>query len=270
MSQLAAVLPPVVPRSSASLVRSQPLAAPTWTWEPSERWVRGWVDDVAVVDSRRPILVWEPRARVAEYGFPIADVRTDRLVPGEPPAGGYYRPALPARRWFDLVLGERRIRAAAWNWDVDELEGFIAFSWYPGVLDHWTEEDEVVFAHPRDPHHHVDALPSSRHIVVTDRGGQRLADSTSSVVVYETGLPPRYYLPRTDVDWTALRAIDGWSECPYKGQAVEHWATASSPDREIAWSYPDPLPVVAPIAGLVAFYSERVDIDVDGIRTASR
>ena len=216
----------------------------------------------------RPILVWEPGAKVPEYGFPLEDVLTELLVPGEPPVADYYRPKLPARRWFDLVDGDRRVAAAAWTWDIDELDGFIAVSWYPGVIDRWTEEDEVVFAHPRDPRNRVDALASSRHVEVRE-GDRILAESRSAVIVYETGLPPRYYFPREDVDWATLRAVDGWSECPYKGEATEYWASAARPDRQIAWSYPDPLAVVAPIAGRVAFYSERVDVLVDGVTVRS-
>ncbi|MDF2507287.1 MAG: hypothetical protein K0Q52_1146 [Microbacterium sp.] len=255
---------PVQPRSSGQLARRVPLVAPTWTWEPSERWLRAYIGDTAVVDSRRAVLVWEPVAKVPEYGFPVDDVRTDLLVEGEPPAASYYRPKLPARRWFDFVDGDRRVASVAWTWDLDELDGFIAVSWFPGVIDQWTEENEPVFAHPRDPRNRVDALSSSRHIVVRD-GDRLLADSHRPVVVYETGLPPRYYVPRADVEWSALREISGWSECPYKGHASEYWAAADRPDREIAWSYPAPLPVVAPIAGLVAFYSERVTVAVDGV-----
>ncbi|MBW9108964.1 DUF427 domain-containing protein [Microbacterium trichothecenolyticum] len=254
----------VHPRSSDALVRRPPATSPTWAWEPSQRWLRGYLGDTAVVESRRAILVWEPGAKVPEYGFPLDDVRTDLLVPGDAPASDYYRPRLPARHWFDLVDGERRVPAAAWTWDLDELDGFIAVTWFPDVLDGWTEEDEPVFAHPRDPRNRVDALTSSRHVVVRE-GDRVLADSHAPVIVYETGLPPRYYLPRTDIVWSALRAISSWSECPYKGRATDYWASASGPDREIAWSYPAPLPVVAPIAGLVAFYSERVTVEVDGV-----
>ncbi|WP_341947633.1 DUF427 domain-containing protein [Microbacterium sp. LWH11-1.2] len=268
MSETAATLA-LAPRESARLVRRVPLTAPTWRWEPSERWLRGWVGELAVVDSRRPILVWEPDAKVPEYGFPLADVRTDLLVPGEPPAAAYYRPRLPARRWFDLVVSGRRIPSAAWTWDVDELDGFLAVTWFPGVLDRWTEEEDRVFAHPRDPRNRVDALSSTRHVVVRD-GDRVLADSRHPVIVYETGLPARYYLPAEDVDLSALTEIDGWSECPYKGEASRYWATADRPDREIAWSYPAPLPVIAPIDGRIAFYSERLDITVDGVAVAGR
>ncbi|MET0860366.1 MAG: DUF427 domain-containing protein [Microbacterium sp.] len=252
------------PIASDRIVRRDPPLPATWTWEPSRRWVRGWVGETAVADSRRPILTWEPGAKVAEYGFPVEDVRSDLLEPGDPPTVAYYRPRRPARRWLDLVLDDRRIPAAAWTWDLDELDGFIALSWYPGVLDRWTEEEDAVFAHPRDPHSRVDTLTSSRHVVV--REGERiLADSTEPVIVYETGLPPRYYLPPSDVDWSSLRPVTGWSECPYKGEASQYWASADELDREIAWSYPAPLPVVAPIAGLIAFYSERISVEVDGV-----
>ncbi len=258
----------IEPRTSDVLLRREPLVARTWRWEPSERWLRGWVGDLAVVDSRRAVLVWEPGAKVPEYGFPSEDVRTDLLTPGGPPASPYYRPKLPARRWHDLAVGDRRIVSAAWTWDLDELDGFIALSWYPGVLDRWTEEDEPVFAHPRDPRNRVDALTSSRHVVVRD-GERVLADSRTPVVVYETGLVPRYYLPREDVDWSALQPAGAWSECPYKGEASQYWARAGDAEREIAWSYPDPLPALASIAGRVAFYSERVTVEVDGIAVAA-
>ncbi|BDV31812.1 DUF427 domain-containing protein [Microbacterium terricola] len=260
---------PVRPVSSPALVRRDPPPPATWTWEPSQRWLRGYAagpgGEVAVVDSRRPILVWEPGAKVPEYGFPAADVRTDLLVPGEAPREAYYRPKTPARRWFDLQLEERRIPAVAWVWDHDGLDGFFGVTWYPGVLDRWTEEDERVFAHPRDPHSRVDTLRSSRRIVVRD-GDRVLADSVASVIVYETGLPPRYYLPREDVVSGELESVDRWSECPYKGEATEYWATVGDPEREIAWSYPDPLEAVSALAGRVAFYSERVTVEVDGVQ----
>jgi uncharacterized protein (DUF427 family) len=253
----------VEPISSDRIVRRDLPPSSRWAWEPSTRWVRGWVGEIAVADSRRPVLVWEPGAKVPEYGFPADDVRTDLLVPGEPPTAAYYRPKAAARRWFDLVVDDRRVAAAAWTWELDELDGFIALSWFPGVLDRWTEEEDAVFAHPRDPHNRVDALASSRHVVVRD-GDRILAESSSAVIVYETGLPPRYYLPPEDVDWSLLQSVTGWSECPYKGNASQYWAGIDAPGREIAWSYPAPLPVVAPITGLIAFYSERVSVEVDG------
>lgn len=117
----------------------------------------------------------------------------------------------------------------------------------------------------RDPHHRVDAVPSSRHVVVRD-GDRVLADSTATVAVYETGLPTRWYLPRADVRTDALERSDTVSECPDKGHATEYWALRR-PDGvvDVAWSYPDPFPAVGAVRGLVAFWGERVTVEVDGV-----
>ncbi|MGG7463025.1 DUF427 domain-containing protein [Plantibacter sp. YIM 135347] len=268
MTALPTTQAPVLPTSSPNLVERFPSYPSTWSFTPSSRWLRGFVDDVAVVDSRQQILVWEPRAKVPEYGFPLEQVRTDLLVPTEPPASdrGFYRPRRPAKSWFDLRLGERLVEHAAWTWDVPELEGFIAVNWFHDVLDRWVEEDEQVMTHPRDPYNRVDAIPSSRHVVVT-HDGQVIADSHSPVLVFETGLPTRYYLPRADVDLDRLTPSETWSECPYKGYATDYWAL---PDAEgvledVAWSYPEPKAPVGPIVDRIAFYPERVSITVDGV-----
>ncbi|MET0447378.1 MAG: DUF427 domain-containing protein [Aeromicrobium sp.] len=268
---------PATPRSlppqTAGLVRRFPSYPEVWSFEPSARWVRGIVDDVTVVDSRHQILVWEPRHKVPEYGFARGDVRTDLLVPGEPPAAdrGFYRPRRPPAEWFDLRVGDRIVRHAAWRWDVPELADYLGVNWFAGVLDRWLEEDEVVMTHPRDPFSRVDALPSSRHVVVSYRG-RVLAESADTVIVYETGLPPRYYFPPEAVDLSALEPSATWSECPYKGYATRYWslpASAGEPGiTDVAWSYADPKPVLSVIAGRIAFFSERVDLVLDGV-TAS-
>ncbi|MFZ4894897.1 DUF427 domain-containing protein [Plantibacter sp. Mn2098] len=261
------VPPRALPQAGPNLVARFEYPS-TWSFSPSERWLRGVVGEVAIVDSRDQILVWEPKAKVPEYGFPLAQVRTDLLVETDaPPADrGFYRPRRPARTWYDLHVDGRIIRHAAWTWDIPELEGFIAVNWFHDVLDAWYEEDERVITHPRDPCNRVDALPSSRHVVVS-HDGRVIADSTDAVLVFETGLPTRYYLPRNDVDLTALGASTTWSECPYKGFATDYWTlpNAEGVDEDAAWSYPDPKYPVAPIAGRIAFFPERVQITVDGV-----
>jgi uncharacterized protein (DUF427 family) len=90
--------------------------------------------------------------------------------------------------------------------------------------------------------------------------GETLAESTRAVVLQETGLPPRYYLPREDVRMDLLEATDFSTRCPFKGEA-SYW-TARIGDEVltgIAWSYLDPLEDRQDIAGLIAFYGERVD-----------
>ena len=129
-------------------------------------------------------------------------------------------------------------------------------------MDRWMEEDEIVFGHPRDPHKRVDALPSSRHVTVS-LDGQVLADSHTPVLLFETGLPTRYYLRQEDLVSPDLRPADHQTMCPYKGIADRYWSLPTA--ENIAWSYTDPVPAVQNIAGRVAFYNEFVDLVVDGV-----
>jgi uncharacterized protein (DUF427 family) len=238
------------------------------TWEPSERWVRGTKDGTTVVDSRRPVLVWEPGVAVPLYAFPTEDVRTDLLRPAAKPETGSHSGSTV---FYDLVLDGRTIANAAWSFPGAELSGHIAFEWFRRTgrgLDHWYEEEEEIFIHPRDPHKRIDALRSSRRVQV-EIGGRVVADTTAPVLLFETGLPIRYYLPRADVRLDLFTGTELRTGCPYKGTA-EYWsltdAGESGVPENVAWSYPDPLPAVAAIEAHIAFYNEAVDIIVDGRR----
>jgi uncharacterized protein (DUF427 family) len=235
--------------------------------ERCEKWVRAFVGDVAVVDSRAPVLCWEEHFPVPGYAFAADDVRTDLLRPSStgPPRGpSFHLPKGPVVEWFDLVLGDRVLEHVAWRRDDPAVADLLVLSWQPGLVDRWQEEDEVVRGHPRDPHSRVDALPSSRHVEVS-LDGVVLADTTSPVLLFETGLPTRFYLPADDVDLGALTATSTTSHCPYKGDADRYWSVAGREDAaDIAWSYSAPFPAVGPITERVAFYDELVDVRVDG------
>ena len=237
--------------------------------ERSDKWVRAYVDGVEVVDSREPVLFWEDDFPVPGYAFARQDVRTDLLAPaqGDPPREPFFfLPKGPVSAWFDLTVGERRIPHAAWVRDTPELRDLLVLSWQPGVLDRWLEEDEPVGGHPRDPYKRVEALASSRHVVV-ELDGIRLAESNRPVLLFETGLPTRYYLPPEDVEQAVLAPTGHRSMCPYKGDADRYWSVVGRPEAaDIAWSYTAPTPAVAKVAGLIAFYNELVDITVDGDR----
>lgn len=233
--------------------------------EISDKWVRAMVGETAVVDSRAPMLFWEPEFPVPSYAFDPGDVRTELLTqsaagPDGPPR--FYSPKGPVAQWFDLHVGDRVIPHAAWTRDDPALEGRITFTWEPGALDRWLEEEEEVHSHPRDPHKRVEALPSSRHVTVS-LDGVLLADTTDPVLLFETHLPTRYYLPRADVRLEHLGQGSNHSHCPYKGFAEDYWDAPGRPS--VAWSYPDPYPAVARIKGRIAFYNELVDITVDGV-----
>ena len=132
---------------------------------------------------------------------------------------------------------------------VDGLDDTVRFEW--SALDAWFEEDERVFVHPRSPYTRVDALRSTRTVRVESKGVV-LAESSSPVLLFETGLPTRYYLNRTDVDFTHLVPSDTVTACPYKGTTSGYWS-ARVGDRihpDVAWCYDFPLREVLPIAGL--------------------
>ncbi|HET9649388.1 MAG TPA: DUF427 domain-containing protein [Microlunatus sp.] len=236
--------------------------------ELSERWVRGWIGDLAVVDARGALLFWEDDFPVPNYAFEPADVRTDLLQQRSGPPTGipwFFGPHGPVSVWYDLVLADRRIPGVAWERDDPAVAGRIIVCWAPGLLDRWTEEDEQVAGHPRDPHHRVDALHSSRHVVVS-LDGRLLGETRDPVLLFETNVPTRYYLPEADLVAEALEPSRARSQCPYKGTADRYWSIRGVPDAsDVAWSYSDPFPAVGAIAGRVAFYNELVDFTVDGV-----
>jgi len=236
--------------------------------EGIDKWVRAYVDDVAVVDSRAPLLFWEEEFPVPAYAFPRSDVRTDvlRETRSDPPRQPwFFLPHGPVAQWYDVTVGARTVPHAAWVRDTPELSELLVLSWQPGVLDRWLEEDEVVSGHPRDPHKRVEAIASSRHVSV-ELDGVLLADSRRPVLLFETSLPTRYYVPVEDVNHAVLEPTANTSLCPYKGVADHYWSVAGNPGAaNIAWSYSAPLPAVAKVAGLVAFYNELLDITVDGV-----
>ncbi|MBA2813083.1 DUF427 domain-containing protein [Streptomyces sp. KM273126] len=254
---------PTTPFPTARAVRVTPEGL---LWEPSERWVRGRKGDVTVVDSRHPVLVWEPDVPVPLYAFPRAEVREDLLRQAKnPPTGAH----TGSRIFYDLEVDGDLFENAAWTYPADDLGGHIAFEWFRRSgkgLDHWYEEEEEIFIHPRDPHKRVDAVPSSRHVRV-EIAGTVVADTRRPVLLFETGLPTRYYIPREDVRLDLFDPTDHSTRCPYKGTA-EYWSLRGDTDvaPNVVWSYAAPLPAVGAVKGLLAFYNEAVDITVDGER----
>ena len=238
-------------------------------WEPSARWVRGLKGGVTVVDSRHPVLVWEPALPVPQYAFPREEVREDLLRPAKNPHTGTHT---GSQIFYDLEVDGEVVPNAAWTVPAEDLAGYIAFEWFRRAgrgLDNWYEEEEEIFVHPRDPHKRVDALPSSRHVRV-EVDGTTVADTRRPVLLFETGLPTRYYIPREDIRLDLFVPTDHHTGCPYKGIA-EYWSwrgDASDVPPNLVWSYPDPLAAVGPIQGLLAFYNEMVDLTVDGERQA--
>jgi uncharacterized protein (DUF427 family) len=229
--------------------------------EAGTKWVRAFVGGVAVADTRQPWLVWEVPYYPAYY-FPISDIRAGALVPT---GRKEHSPSRGDATYFRVEAGGKKIDDAAWQYTespMEELRDLVRFEW--GAMDAWFEEDEEVYVHPRDPHTRVDILDSSRRVRV-ELDGVVLADSPQPRLLFETGLPTRFYLPQTDVRLDLLEPSHSATSCPYKGTAAYWSATiADRHEPDIAWIYRTPLPESQKIAGLVCFYNERVDLYVDG------
>lgn len=195
--------------------------------EPAPKWIRGKIDGQTVIDTHRAQLVWEH-----EY-YPWWYIPTDDVA-------------------------NRSLPTTA----IEQLPDHVKVDW--SSVEQWFEEDEEVFIHPRDPYRRVDALPSSRHVVVRV-DGVVVADSHHPTILYETGLPPRYYLPADDVRLDLLSRSDTTTGCPYKGFARYWTLTVDGTEYpDLVWGYDDPLPESAPVKGLMCFYNEKVDLEIDG------
>lgn len=248
---------------------------------PVDARLRAQVGAELVVNTDRGLLVWEPRRIVPTYAVPVADVYGE-LVPWDGPAGqehgidvealGVGAKVLDPRSPFAAHTaagralsirtgGQGPLEGAAFAFDDPELDGHVALDF--AAFSSWTEEDDPVVGHPQDPFHRVACRRTSRHVVV-ELDGQVLADSRRAVLLLETGLPGRYYLPRSDVRPDVLTPSATRTECAYKGVA-SYWS-ARVGDRvvpDLAWSYDEPLTEAVPVAGRVCFWSERTDLSLD-------
>jgi uncharacterized protein (DUF427 family) len=131
--------------------------------------------------------------------------------------------------------------------------------------DAWYEEDEPIVSHPHDPYARIDVRRSSRHVRL-ELDGELLAESTRPTLLFETGLPVRFYLPREDVR-SELRPSETKTWCAYKGQATYlSPVVAGSARPDLVWFYPDPLLDAEPVTGLLCFFDEKLDVTLDGVR----
>jgi uncharacterized protein (DUF427 family) len=199
--------------------------------EPSLKRVRVYLGGEVVADTTGALLVWE-KPYYPTYYFPSGDVRTDLLVPDDELI---HSPDLGDGRGFTVKTAAKEAPGAALRYEhsqVAELRDHVRFDW--AAMDAWFEEDEEVFIHARSPYTRIDVLPSSRHVRV-EAGGVTVAESGSPRLLFETGLPVRYYLPKTHVRMDLLEPSVTVTGCPYKGQA-EYWSVrdADRPNADLA------------------------------------
>jgi uncharacterized protein (DUF427 family) len=243
---------------------------------PSPRKVRCVFAGETIAESTHVIVLRAvgKRRAIPIYYFPLEDVRMDLLTAnGEVKQDDH----IGEMSYYDLAADGRTAEAAAWMYgephntaegfeagDAPDLRGYVAFAW--NKLDAWFEEDEEVFFHARDPYKRVDCLPSSRHIKVSI-AGEVVADTTRPVLLFETGLITRYYIPKADVRQEFLRPTDKVTRCPYKGRAAYYSvAIGDQVFEDIAWWYPTATPECVKVAGgYIAFYDENCDVEIDGV-----
>jgi uncharacterized protein (DUF427 family) len=222
--------------------------------------VRVYLKGELVADTIRPFLVWE-WPYYPTYYIPESDVRAELVATGKTE----HSPSRGEGQVYDVQVGGATADAAALAYPdspLEALRGLVRLDWK--AMTEWLEEDEPVYTHPRDPYKRVDILGSSRPVRI-EVDGVTIAESSQPRILFETGLPPRYYIPLTDVRMDLLVPSDTQSHCPYKGTA-SYWSvnTGDAVHEDIVWMYRTPLPESQKIAGLACLYNEKVDLYLDG------
>jgi uncharacterized protein (DUF427 family) len=226
--------------------------------EPTPKRVRVEVGGVTVADSRRAMLLHESGQQPIYY-FPPEDVRADVLEPSDRHT---HCPKKGDAAYYTIRAGGEEVKDGAWYYPdplpgAPPIRGLIAF--YFNRMGRWLEEGEEIGVHPRDPYHRIDVLATDRHIRISLHG-TLLAETDRAL--FESNLPTRWYLPIEDVR-AALEPSDTVTHCPYKGTAG-YYSVKSEGGKDVVWYYEQPLAEVGRIKGLVCFFNERVDIELDG------
>jgi uncharacterized protein (DUF427 family) len=230
--------------------------------EQGAKRVRVYLAGELVADTRTPFLVWE-WPYYPTYYLPTDDVRAELVPAGRTE----HSPSRGEGQVYHVKVAGADADGGALCYlgsPIEALRDLVRLDW--NSMTEWFEEDEPVYVHPRDPYKRVDILASSRHVQV-EVDGVTVADSRQPRILFETGLPPRYYLPLTDVRMDLLRPTDTQTRCPYKGTAT-YWSvdTGQAVHTDVVWIYRTPLPESQKVAGLACFYNEKVDIVLDGER----
>ncbi len=232
--------------------------------EESPRRVRVAFGSAILADSKRAILVREAK-HLPVYYFSKTDVRMDLMVES---AQTIQDPYKGTAYFWTVKLGDKLAGDAAWSYlnpspECAAIKDYLAFQW--DKMDHWYEEEEEVFVHPRDPYKRVDVLQSSRHIRVLV-SGETVAESRRPRLLFETNHPVRYYVPPEDVRTEFLQPSPTVTRCPYKGIA-SYWSVRIGEQlfSDVVWSYRETIPECPKVKGLFCFFQEREPvIYVDG------
>lgn len=220
--------------------------------------VRARVGSAWILDSTDAV-VMRQRGRSPEYLIPRDHVDADAL---HETGATRSDERTGTATWLDVRRGDRRIERAAYR-VIEPVEGLEPLRDYVllkfAAPDAWFEEDEEIDVHPRDPRHRIDVRPSSREVTIRV-AGEVVARCSRPTLLFETGLGPRHYMPRTDVKWEFLEPSDTTTGCPYKGWATyHHIRVGDTLIEDAAWSYRYPRPGSIRVANLMCFYKRKVD-----------
>jgi uncharacterized protein (DUF427 family) len=255
---------PLSPGKVGRFLLPNPLPERLLYAEPLRRRMRVRFGGAWIADSEHVVLLHEPGR------YPVAYFPQDSIAPGALEPGEYTtrHRDLGLTSWYTVRAGERSKARAAWQHTelpahASELQARVAFAW--PAMDAFYEEDERIVGHAADSYHRIDIRQTTRHLQV--RCGDRLvADSTRPLVLYESGFAPRWYVPRADIEESALTLVEGQTFCPYKGLASYYDIVDA---RRAAWSYQDAWTEVARISGLVSFEPDKVTVHLDGVQLSS-
>ncbi len=236
--------------------------------EPTPKRIRVEVGGEVIADSRNAFMLHESGLQPTYY-FPPEDVRADVL---EATDRTTHCPKKGDASYYTITAGGETVENGAWYYpeplaEAPFLKDLIAF--YFDRMGRWLEEGEEIGVHPRDPYHRIDVVSTDRHIRVS-AGGELLAETDDALALFESNLPPRWYIPREDIV-AELQPSDTVTRCPYKGTASYFSVNpgggngqAGAEGKDLIWYYTHPLPEVGRIAGLLCFFNEKVDIELDG------
>ena len=214
-----------------------------------------------IADSEDVLLLFEPGHYPMAY-FPETDISPGTLERSEHTT---QHQDLGPTSWYTVRTGSRSVPRGAWQHIrlpsyASELQGRVAFAW--PAMDAFYEEDERIMGHAADSYHRIDIRQSSRNLVVRHLD-RVVADTKRPLVLYESGFAPRWYVPRTDINESALTPFEHQTFCPYKGLCSYY----DIGDAHLAaWSYPEAYPEVGRISGLVSFEPDIVSVQIDGTR----
>jgi len=243
-----------------------PVEPPTGSvllWWPVPQRIRALVGGETVVDSRHAKLLHET-GHLPVYHFPDDEIRFDLLEPSDKRTQCRHK---GEASYWTIRAGDREVPNAVWAYrdpiePASFLRGHVALYWH--LVDEWFAEDDQLFGHPRDPFHRIDIHPTARRVrVLLD--GEVLAETVRAQALFETALPPRWYIPPEDVRTELLETSETKTRCAYKGSASYwHVRVGGRLEDDLVWSYPEPQHDAEQVRGLLCFFNESVDLELDG------